>query len=110
MKTLQLPVMVLEEINKDIWPNLQSNGISILENVIIVWDVQDDDRLMNVFINEITPKEKKRLLLIGQTGDQLYTIWNGIPRRLANAKIFLDDYNLRHFAFKTKKSVEYEIT
>lgn len=105
MKTQKLPVILLEGTYLRIRNLIQSNGISIISNIIIIWDEQYDSRLLNILVNEITKKERNKLLLICQDGNYLYSIWNKVPKRFRNDKLFLKKFNCEQYAYTTNDNV-----
>lgn len=110
MKTYKLPVIVLEETYSRIRNLIQSNGISVVSNIIIIWDEQYDNKLLNILANEITKKERNKLLLICQDGNHLYSIWYKVPKRFRNDKLFLKKYNCEQYAYTTFNSLAIEGT
>ena len=77
---------------------------------MLVWDEQIGAKLLNIFIKEITEEEKKGLLLIGNDGGHLYSIWSKVPKKFKYEKLFLKEYGLKQVAYISKDYVEFKIS
>jgi len=53
-------------------------GMSLHEGVIVVWD-EDYDKRVLIFLNEMAPRLRKRLMAVQEREGHLVTIWKSLP-------------------------------